>query len=360
MALGLLTCLVSPAAKAWMGFNIVGSEYSLQKDSEVPKNPISMPGLRSQDTVGVCYAFTAAALFDQANCVAKKISNCAEIPEKDRVSPLDISRFGKVLAEDEDRTDRFNYEGLNFGGSNAALTLQNAIGSGGVARETCAPFDQFTSSVSDLKEAQKIESEIWNKFTNAYNEYVKIKKKSGQGAADIFAAEKSKELVETCRIRTPQEEVLKAFSEDTYERFLDKALVPDKCWDFKEQVSLNGDWKLNIFPSVGKKSNYKETSEKIKEILATGQPVVFDFCAQEPLTAKKIAQCKGYGHSVVVTAFSKACNSKGKCVDRVKVHNPWGAGWQKNYTDDGWVEAKVLLDRSFYENQSLTWLSEKK
>ncbi|WP_413585915.1 C1 family peptidase [Bdellovibrio sp. HCB274] len=232
-----------------------------------------------------------------------------------------------------------------------------------MVKASCAPFDQFVSKIGDPQMARDAELKVLNDLKKSYKTYGDKLKKSKDDAQD-FAESESKRLGKDCGLKTSQEEILAAFGQTTYEKFLDLAMVPEKCWDIKNQNGLKN-MTMDIFPTLEskKKTNYKELSGKIQEVLATGRPVVLAFCAQEPLTAKSMKDCKmgggGAGHEVPIVGFSKACDKSGKCVDLVKVHNSWGANWQKTSTDDGWVEAKKLLDRSFYGIQSISWVQDK-
>nr|BFD61395.1 hypothetical protein BdHM001_00760 [Bdellovibrio sp. HM001] len=328
----------------------------------------NMPRVRSQDSFGICYAFAASVLFDEANCANKQGTDCASMSDDQKVSPIDLARFSVNLSEDKDSRDRYSYEGLKEGGS-AALALYNAKNTQHNARESCAPFDHLVAKTKDPNEAQKIELAMWKKFQDSYETYKK-KSKECVACGLEYATAKSQELKDQFNLKTSNQEILQAFAQDTYNKFLDTLLVPEKCWEWRDAIELNGGWGLKTYPQVGEKSDYNQMLAMIKKNLANKRPMAFAFCTQEPLTVKSIKECNeaknasgtitGFGHEVVIKGYRRVCKvNAGKttkeCYDAVQVQNSWGQSWQ-NENDDGWVDAKQLLDRSFYEKQTLTWL----
>ncbi len=351
---------------AGYGLNPFGAEFKPQASSVIAVT--NMPRVRTQDTIGICYAFVASTLIDQANCVQKNVSDCSAVSDNDKVSPLDMSRYSQKLDDNADESDRFNYEGLSDGGSEVLALYNAAFRAQSIVRESCAPFDQVVGRLQDPHEAQQAELAMWKKFKDSYDAF-KTKQKGCAQCALEFATATANDIKQNYNIKASNEEILKAFSEDTYGKFLDKLLVPDACWDFKNQTSLKGNWKLGLYPDAGKKSNYDSTIDKIKEVLGKKHPLSIGFCTQTPLKAKSMSDCGdqskkgdmavGEGHSVVIKGYRRVCNSANKCYDAVQVQNSWGQSWQ-DANDDGWVNAKDLLDRSFYEQQSISWLEEKK
>ncbi|WP_413585914.1 hypothetical protein [Bdellovibrio sp. HCB274] len=104
-----------PSAWALQGFDMADAKY-VRSNEQIPSEPISMPPFSSQDSAGVCYSFAAAAVLDQALCKQNGISDCKQMTEDQRVSPIDVSRYSKLLPDSVDSSDRFNYEGLQFDG----------------------------------------------------------------------------------------------------------------------------------------------------------------------------------------------------------------------------------------------------
>ncbi len=365
----LLFIFNSSSAFSADGMNPFKFQYAI--DPGTLTQITNMPRVRSQDSLGICYAFAASILFDEANCVRKGIADCASVSDQEKVSPVDLARYSIELDRDKhDVSDRYNYEGLKEGGS-AALALQNARSAQHSAREACAPFDQFVSRAQSPQEAQKIESAIWKRFQDSYETYQKKFKECANCGLE-YATAISKELKDKFNLRTSNQEILQAFAQETYEKFLDRLLVPEECWEFEKGLSLLGGWSLITYPKPGQKSDYNQMLAMIKKNLANKRPMAFAFCTQEPLGVKNMKACNearngsgsitGFGHEVVIKGYRRVCKvDAGKttrdCYDAVQVQNSWGQSWQ-NQNDDGWVDAKELLDRSFYETQTLTWLEQ--
>lgn len=343
------------------GMNPFGFKYIV--DSSTVAQVTNMPKVRSQDSFGICYAFAASTLYDEARCVQKSIADCASAPDDQKASPLDMSRFSQILPDEVDSSDRFNYEGLSEGGS-AALALYNALKME-PAKESCAPFDQIVSKAKSPKEAQDLEIAMWKRFKDSYEAYKK-KSKDCVACGLEYATAQSQELKDKFNLKASNTDILEAFAQDSYSKFLDRLLIPVDCWDPKNNLFISG-WNLKIHPEQGQKSDYNKMIGEIKKALTKKRPLAIGFCTQEPLTVKSMKACSesknslgqvtGAGHEVVIKGYRRICkvDDKSKCYDAVQVQNSWGQSWQ-NANDDGWVDAKELLDRTFYEPQSLTWL----
>ncbi|MEK2643744.1 hypothetical protein [Bdellovibrio sp. BCCA] len=360
----LLITFFSMNAFGAFGLNTFSNEYKPKTETQLQVT--NMPKVRSQDSIGICYSFVASTLIDEANCVANKVQDCSSVPNTNKASPLDMARYSQDLPEDTDSSDRFNYEGLNEGGS-AAFAIYNAgFRAQAIVRESCAPFDQVVSKITDPAKAQKSELEMWQKFKNMYEAYKRKQKECAQCALE-YATTTANDIKKDFNLKASNQEILKAFAEDSYSKFLDKILIPDDCWDFKNQISLKGNWKMNAYPDKNQTSNYQQTISKIKEVLGRKRPISIGFCTQTPLEVKSTDACgkimkngepSGEGHAVVIKGYRRVCNSKNQCYDALQIQNSWGESWQSS-NDDGWVDAKELLDRTFYESGSLAWLDPK-
>lgn len=362
----LFIILFTQNSIAAFGLNPFGPEFKAQTDTQL--QVVNMPKVRSQDTVGLCYSFVASTLIDEANCKYKNISDCSNVPDQDKISPLDMSRFSRKLPSDSDQKDRFSYEGLQEGGSAAFALYNGAFEAKSIVRESCAPFDQVVSKISDAGKAREIEQAMWEKFKNSYESYRNKKVECEQCALE-YATATANEMKQNFNLKVSNEEILKAFAEDSYGKFLDKILIPESCWTPKNTTGLKGPWKMEVYPDQKSgKSNYAKTIAKIKEVLQNKRPISFGFCTETPLKVKSQDGCgkimksgvqTSEGHAVVIKGYRRVCNSKNQCYDALQIQNSWGQSWQ-DANDDGWVDAKELLDRSFYEPLSLAWLEEKK
>lgn len=356
--LRILSCLflsiaTQQIAQAMQGLELIPPEYSVVDGTELVVQ--NMPRVRNQGGTGICYAFTAQAILEHAYCVSRGIENCGQ---SGKLSVLDLSRFSRNLVEetknnDIDTTDRFNYEGLNISnGGHPALTLHNVLKTGSIAMEKCAPFDQTLIQSDSPEEVINSHIKFWENIEKLYRT-VRAGEESIASALDKLLADK--------RIITPKEDIEEAFKQDSYALFLDRLMIPDKCWDLKNQTTLRGYWSQGFWPKGSNPQNeaselqrYEHGISIIRERISKQQPTGLSYCAQPTLTAKSIKSCGTFSHTVVITGYRRTCSTD-KCLDALKIHNSWGEVWQRQ-NDEGWVEARTLLDRSFYEEGSLTWI----
>lgn len=337
------------------------SGYSLRDDSVIKLT--NMPKVRSQDTFGICYAFVASTLVDEANCVAHKKENCADVASDEKASPLDITRYSRAPDDSLDSSDRESFSGLHEGGS-AAYTLQNIVKAKYIIQESCAPVDQIVAKATTPQQAQELEIAMWKTLRDSYESYQKKTKECVDCGLE-YATGKSNDIKENFNLKVSNQEILEAFSQESYAKFLDKLLIPESCRSIDNWTVLKGRWSMKAYPAKGEKADYSSMISRIREVLQQKRPVSLSFCAQEPLLVKSQKACgeskdpsgnvSGAGHAVVVKGYREICNSKNVCRHEVQVQNSWGEGWQKS-NDDGWVDAKEILDRTFYEDYSLSWL----
>ncbi len=115
-------------------------------------------------------------------------------------------------------------------------------------------------------------------------------KKAAADCAMEYAMVSAKEIKENFNIKASNEEILRAFSEETYGKFLDKLLIPSECWRPSNNVSLKGSWDLKVFPE-NQKSDHDKTISKIKEVLSKKRPIGLSFCTESPLKVKSQSSC---------------------------------------------------------------------
>lgn len=332
---------------------------------------VDMPRVRSQDSLGLCYSFTAATLIDRQTCVDKGIS-CSTMPDELRVSPLDMARYGKVPPNGMAREDRENYSGIEESGK-LDLTLKNALRAGGaIASEACAPFYQIVANNPDPVRREEIEKNFWKRLKHLYEQ---SKLRPGCTECEIETATAIEEFRKDFALKSSNEEILRAFAQDSFAKFLDKALIAEDC-GFMGLAEINPKYNVQVFPSSDLPANtadkfeksYKDMVNQIKTVLKDKKvPLGLNFCAQQgALTVKSMKECSpsqdetssvtGFGHSVVISGYRRVCKNGDKdCYDALKVENSWGQQWQDE-NNDGWVDARELIKRSFFAKASLTWL----
>ena len=369
----LLLLLLSPFVHAQMkgDFGMIPVPVMQFVDNAEVTN---MPPIVTQDSLGICYAFAAAKLIDRQTCVDQKIDDCKNLPASKRVTPLDIAKFAKT--PDNDRSERSSYNGIEESGI-LDSTLKNVYETGGkLATEECAPFNQVVAENQDPKKREEIEKNFWARLRMLHEQY----KKNDPSCSDcqIETATAVDKLRQDFKIKASNQEILKAFAKDTFALSLEKMLIPAECTRFGKFAKIKGNYGVVSFPEnplphkdkAEFDESYKTMIKKIKSNLSNQIPMGLSFCAQEgELTYKSIGECNpkdgetssiaGASHAVVISGYRRVCKDKmvssKDCYDALKVENSWGQDWQQK-NNDGWVDAKELMKRTFFAKSSLTWL----
>lgn len=344
------------------GFSSLPAEYNQGNSEVIVKN---MPPVRSQDSIGICYAFSAAALLEHSICKEEKL-DCSKISDSQRPSVLDLSRYASIPdATGKDAGDPNSYsksipDEMTFG----LVVLDSVFQTTTVSKESCAPFDHLVSKAQTPSAQSATESAMWKHFESSYNNYKKKFAKCEKCALDE-ATTTANELISNYNLKTTNTEILKAFAAKTFNEFLYQALVPSKCHRAAGRLSLFfGDKQLKSWPAKnGSKTDYGKTIDKIKSVLSNDQPVMVNrFCTAKPATTECVHKTTNGdvagGHSFVITGYRKLCNNSGKCKEALKVHNSWGQTWQ-DQNNDGWVDAAVLLEQTMYRHDSFAWIEPK-
>jgi hypothetical protein len=127
----------------------------------------------------------------------------------------------------------------------------------------------------------------------------------------------------------------------------------------KAMVYLEANYEIGYFPkteefgkSEDRQSLYEQAMDKVKDLLSRQIPLSLDYCA-EP-TGNSLENCK-MAHAVVVRGYKRICSEGSDCRDALQIQNSLGQKWQDDF-DDGWVDAKTLLDKTFYDKASMSWL----
>lgn len=324
-----------------------------------------MPPLINQGSAGICYAAVASVMLNQAKCTEEGITDCKRMPDSKRFSTLDLTRFNRDLRKEHsdaklnpdeiDISDRFNYEGLSLNnGSAGALILYRALRANTSIKESCAPLSQTLSKNNNIRIARQEEMAMWEEIKATYSSYLSKGPQKSE-----FAKSAADHLKERYNFVASTEDIYNGFAEGSYEKFIDRLLIPDNCWDFKNFVSLKGRWEVKIFPE-STTSNFPNTIKKIKSILLQQRPISVSYCLQPTQNHNNFKSCiskddSSNGHEAVIYGYRRSCKSKNNCVDELRIQNSWGDLWQKMH-NDGWVDAKKLLDRTYYERQSLSWI----
>jgi hypothetical protein len=166
--------------------------------------------------------------------------------------------------------------------------------------------------------------------------YEKNKKMEASACLDCV----KKELHESLGVEVTTSSAKIALRQDTFDRFLFHTTIGNsKCNDF---LSLPSDQLpyFQSYPAKGQTLSYQQKVQHLKNIVKGGRPAnLSGLCLIQGET-----KCEG-SHSVAVTGYRKQCTPKGDCREVLRIQNSWGEEWQKQY-NDGWVDAKTLLDNN--------------
>ncbi|WP_374029499.1 hypothetical protein [Bdellovibrio bacteriovorus] len=344
-------------------FSVIDKSYSKVNGELEIKN---MPRVASQDGLGICYAYVAATQLQAENCrVLKK--DCSSLSEEELFSPLDIARI-KTPENDQFQAQlRSSYAGLNTesGGDPHTTAVIAGLVVKKTANEACISLDKVLSKMNSRGETIEAQAAMWERMKKHYFNYQK-KKKCADCLSDVYATAKN-DIDENLNLTTSNEEVLKAFGEDTYEKFLDQLLGANKCRRPSQlAVFENADnLEYKFYPEANEKDPKKlkdafspdKFKGKIKEVLKTGRPLSLgNICVGE----EPAQNCKPQNnHAVVISGYRQICNQAGKCRESLRVVNSWGKSWQ-DQNDGGWVDADTLISSIKVSPQVLGYFADKK
>jgi len=363
-ALTFLISLKSVASEALPGFEVVPEKYKNIMDSIVVPD---MPPVRTQGGLPICYAVAASTIIEQRTCVKDKL-DCQNLPDSKRPSILGLAKFSiatdlKKNPTKSDRPMRYDdgdaYPRKIYGddAGQAAEIVINASQANDVASESCAPYSGFIIKGADGRESTHQEVEAWNDLRRAYNIYrkdVKTCRKCAEDAARV-AILKTRDRFS---LQTDVDQELSAFSLDSYELFLSKFLIPDKCNEYGDDT-YKFIWmhsKVGYFPDNYKRPSYTETINMVIKVLKQGDPILASICSMNSPTRKCVDNGESRRHALVISGFRKMCDDT-NCIDVIHVQNTWGSDWQVEYAD-GWIDAKALLSRLAIQRGALFWIED--
>lgn len=381
----LLISLYSINLNASVAFSLIDDSFNEAKDKYVLEN---LPKSFSQDTFSNCNAVAAAFILDATNCRKDpKKRRCDKWPDEEAFSRLDITRYNQEAPKQGKYRDYFR--GVQGPGS-AKNIVYNAFNYRvPVASQKCSSLDQVLAKFGDTPELRKAQQAAWNTLKRKYEDY-QAKKNCPTCTADFFAAART-EISEHFKIQKDNTELLTAFSQQTYEMFLDKLLIPAECSKDDNMVSLDNVplLKLDAFPRDELEiTTYEKSIDTIKSVLSKQVPILVDnVCTGNNFNLKKTQDAnialirsginarttgaKGGqtskeicsdAHSVVISGYRKICKKidtpEEECRESLKIENTWGKTWQ-NENNDGWVDAQTFMDRTGYLGQNLIWIEDK-
>ncbi len=389
----LLLSSSNSLAVNYVAFSKIDPSFTETKDL---KEVTNLPQTLSQDSLGICAAFAAGYILDATNCRTQKVQNpktkqleeqdCSKLNPQKAFSRIDLARYSQEIPE---KTQfRSYYNKIVEGGSTNAI-LENIFRK---ERETvsheCSSIDKILKTFGDDKSLEEAQIGSWRNLKRTYDK-LQGKAKCTSCELDLVSTARS-ELSQDFSINKSNTEILNAFAEDTYDKFLAKILIPDSCTKADLMVNLNDTDKLSLKsfpPNELATTDYDNSIKTIKEVLNKRVPIaVNNVCLgddfNEKATQRKAELIHKQGsrirsttslsttqenfacskpHSVVISGYRKICKDATKedtCRETLKIQNSWGETWQKEH-NDGWVDARSFMDRTAYLGQNLTWIEDK-
>lgn len=383
--LPLLISLQSINTHASVAFTLFDKSFNEAKEQSIVEN---LPKSFSQDTFSNCNAVAAAFLLDATNCRRDpKKRPCNDWPDEEAFSRLDITRYNQEVPAQGKYRDHF--QGIRGPGS-AKNIVYNAFNYRlPISSQKCSSLDQVLAKFGDNPELKKAQEAAWSSLKKNYDNYQKNKNCSSC-SANFFSTAQS-EISEHFKIQRSNTELLEAFSQQTYDKFLDKLLIPPECSKEDNLISLEDvpKLKLEAFPKDELELvTYDQSIDTIKSVLSKQLPILVDnVCTGKDFNLEKTQQANvalmksgikarttgaigsqstkeicSDAHSVVISGYRKICKNAGTpsevCRDSLKIENTWGKSWQKE-NNDGWVDARAFMDRTGYLGQNLIWIEDK-
>ncbi|MBO9666712.1 MAG: hypothetical protein J7501_07840 [Bdellovibrio sp.] len=353
--------LASNCYAQFYGFNKVDQSLKATDQIEIT----NMPPLMSQDSVANCYAFPAANLLNAEVCRYEKIK-CSELPQDQMFSPLGLARYGRP--EETKESANLNAKNKNADalqgpdGGNSFNILNYVTRYLSAPSEKCMSLDRILSKVGGADQVNEMQVHAFQRLEQMYSKSKKIKSDCADCLSNFYASAQD-EIEKNFDVKVSSDRLLKMFAQSTYTEFFDRLFTPSECYRAKNSAFLESKVEPDSYPPEGiENGNYAGAIEQIKDTLTSGRPLALgNICGDKEPKPKdkktKKPQCKAF-HEVTVAGYRKVCDKKNKCRDVVKVINSWGKSWQEQ-NDEGWLDAKSLLDRTFYEEGTLTWLKDK-
>ncbi len=367
----MLTLTNANAQKLIAPYTIVSSEYKTQGAELVIQN---MPKVRSQDSVGLCYAFSSATLLQKYYCdLHQSITDCSGLPDKEIISPVVLTGLAKPLSTASAKAVYFPKSTDSIAGGDSSNLLKNATKTKKFCAESNFPFDKFVgmnrfSNMDRVAAAKAMEKLADDNITNLKNIY-------DQRKTEAVAIEECTECLNAVSAVMPVnvnnrvQPVDKGLAKKTFQEFLFQSYFGgcDDILGVSDNITYGEYPEVDIVVDVQKYQADPNHPVKvaymnqIKKVLKNKVPLQTSFCGQKIEGDDK--KCVGY-HAAVISGYKTVCKPNGQCIEMLKIHNSYGAEWQEKY-NDGWVVANDILNSiagiteiQKIEHSSLSWITD--
>lgn len=352
-------------------FSLPSSAYSF--DQIKPEEAQNMPRIASQDGLGICYACVAATMMQSENCrLTKPKGGCENLPPKELFSQLDLTRIVPPEQGGQISGARSAYEGLKWdsegdgGGDPHATAIIASLYTKKVANEACLALDTIVNKMTSRGESTSAQEAMWARIKRHYFA-IKNSKNCRTCESDAYATAKE-DIEKNLTLNLSNQELLEAFSAESYDKFLDQLTGASKCMS-TEQSAFFQPYKRVVYEQYPKeletdrKRFESQFIEKTREVLQKGRPLALTgICLGE----EDANNCKPNNrHASIIAGFRRVCDKRNerepgaKCRNLLKIVNCWGKSWQ-NENNDGWIDAETLMKHTKMQRGMLGFFTDKK
>jgi len=247
-------------------------------------------------------------------------------------------------------TDYKNFMSIKTNSGSGSQAILNSYKLFSFMTESCYNFDKVVNIHGHRPEVMAV---LIRDLETMYNN--KDKTEAGAAVCETCLLE---QVNKTINSQANIDLIKEALKDKSFGEFL-YTLTIGNC----EFIEFEPKPEVGYFPQNKEEGKREKLLPKIKEVLATDNPVNIDgVCV---LRDEATGVCKGK-HSFVISGYKELCpDNKKECSPEerrylVKVHNSWGEDWQKDH-NDGWVDAMPIIenindDKSTIGIATISWL----
>lgn len=297
----------------------------------------NMPAYKTQDDIGDCKAFSLATLVQKYTCDKWKsdIPDCKNLPADSAISYMGMMAYTNQVRDEEGIGEEGTLQINQDNGPKMREVIDNLSKSGNkLILDSCKPFDALVNSFSmNGKSGLEKRDKFFNNLKKIYND------RKSKTEADISdCPECIAEINRDSGLNVNLLNLKKALTKDNYDKFL-YSLFFEGC----KMENFPSGFRAAIYPLDSMNVSAADLKQQVIKGLKQGRPVLFpSLCASQ----NKGDECT-QTHSMVIAGYKKVCEagSSSNCKDVFKVHNSWGAEWQR-MNNDGWVDADSIVQNT--------------
>lgn len=323
-------------------------QFTLVAGTESSIDPKKLPKIRTQDGMPLCQTFCPTVLAEHKMCEEKKVKDCSNLPDEDRISPIST-----LMYRDTDKPGEETVIGnIASSGRKQPYQVMNTITSAPAPQyfysESCLPFDIFVKKFKENELLLSTEIETLKKL------YISAKlqtEASVEGCQDCLKLKDKFDLFLPNAVSI--DEVVTSLKIKDFNSFMHTIMLkyqkvknPKKCKTIKFEKDLLAEHFPGPFDPV---TTMDGLFNEINNVLAKKKPLILS-----PICAARLEKDNSCDyHCIVLTGKKRVKDKKtGEEVDLLKIHNSWGDGWQES-NNDGWVPVSKLKSMmTTYDDQN--------